>query len=395
MIIKRAMTAHLESLAQQFPVIAVFGPRQSGKTTLTKETFPRYLYVTMEDIDLRMIAKNDPRGFLASYSKCEGVIIDEIQEVPELLSYMQGIVDQRYRPGFFIITGSQNFLMQEKITQTLAGRIALLTLLPLSVNELLQAKCNILDLNEQLIKGFYPRLYVQPIKVQTWFANYIATYVERDVRQILNISDTLTFQRFLKLCAARIGNILNYAEIARDCGIAVQTAKSWISILESSYIIKLVSPFYKNFNKRLIKSPKIYFYDTALVCSLLGIKEASDLSINPIRGALFESFVMSELFKYFYNHNEQPQIFFWRDVQGHEVDVVIEKSFEKIIPVEIKSGMTIHGDFFKGLIDWAKITETAGEASYIVYGGNDRLEYKKSHIIPWNLIDAMLDEVYR
>jgi uncharacterized protein len=249
MIIRRRLTPYLKKLANQFPVVAVMGPRQSGKTTLAKETFPNYAYVTLEDLDRRIAAKEDPRGFLASYANRYGVIIDEIQEVPELLSYMQGIVDQGYRPGYFILTGSQHFLMYEKITQTLAGRIALLTLLPLSVEELRSTHMLLEDLESQLIKGFYPRLYSQPIDVQTWCSNYISTYVEKDVRQVLQISDVVLFQRFLKLCAARVGNVVNYASLARDADISPNTAKAWISILETSFIIKLLSPYYQNFNK--------------------------------------------------------------------------------------------------------------------------------------------------
>src|SRR5690606_276113 len=246
MKIKRTIAQYLKELARQFSAVAVLGPRQSGKTTLVKETFPNYAYVTLEDIDKKMLAYEDPRGFLEAYSHHEGVIIDEAQEAPELFSYMQGIIDKEYKPGFFILTGSQNFLMHEKITQTLAGRIALLTLLPLSVYELEQAKLLPNDVESLIIKGFYPQLYTQAIDVRTWCANYINTYVEKDVRQLLNITDLLVFGKFLKLCAARIGNLINYADLARDCDISAHTAKKWISILETSYIIKLLPPYYKN-----------------------------------------------------------------------------------------------------------------------------------------------------
>lgn len=394
MIIKRDITPHLITLSQQFPVVAVMGPRQSGKTTLVKETFPQYAYVTLEDLDKRAAAKDDPRSFFATYSQYIGLIIDEIQEVPELLSYMQGIVDQEYRPGYFIITGSQHFLMYEKITQTLAGRIALLTLLPLSVHELKTANMLPKDAASVLIKGFYPRLYSQPIPVQTWCSNYISTYIEKDVRQVLNISDVIAFQGFLKLCAARIGNMLNYADIARDAGISLNTAKAWISILEASYIIKLLPPYYKNFNKRVIKSPKIYFYDSALVCALLGIRTIEELHTHPLKGPLFESFVISEFFKYSYNQNQQPQIYFWRDVQGHEIDAIIEKTFDQTIPIEIKASMTFSDNFFRGLLDWQNITQQANIPSYAVYGGNENLERKNGRIFAWDSIAKMLQEVY-
>lgn len=394
MMIKREITIHLKTLATQFPVVAVMGPRQSGKTTLVRETFPDYAYVSLEDVDRRLMAKDDPRGFLATYSQRKGVIIDEVQEVPELLSYMQGIVDQSYRPGYFIITGSQHFLMYEKITQTLAGRIALLSLLPLSVSEIMEAKQLPSDINSLLLKGFYPRLYSQPVPSQVWCSNYLSTYVEKDVRQVLKITDVITFQRFLKLCAARIGNLLNCAELARDCDISPNTAKEWISVLETSYIIKLVYPYYKNFNKRIIKSPKLFFYDTALICLLVGISTPEELAIHPIKGAIFESFVMSEIFKYNFNNNKLPQIYFWRDLQGHEIDVIIEKSINKTIPVEIKSGMTINDNFFKGLVGWKEITNQSEVKSYVVYGGSESFEQKKGHVFSWGSITDMLLEIY-
>jgi len=388
------MKKELLHLAEQFSAIAVMGPRQSGKTTLVKETFPEYAYVSLEDVDKRLAATDDPRGFLRSFDRRNGVIIDEIQEVPELFSYMQGIIDEAYRPGHFVITGSQNFLMHEKITQTLAGRIALLTLLPLSVSELTAANLANGSFEDFFVKGFYPQLYAQNISVKAWFSNYISTYVERDVRQVLKISDVITFQRFLKLCAARVGNLINYAELARDCDISGATAKAWMSVLETSFLIKLLYPYYKNFSKRVIKSPKLYFYDPALVCALLGIRSAEELSVHPLRGALFESFVISEMFKYSYNHAELPQLYFWRDVQGHEIDCVIEKSFDHVIPVEIKVGMTIKPDFFKGLIDWQDITKQGAVQSYVVYGGNENIERKQGHVFGWENISSMLDEIY-
>lgn len=394
MFIQRTITAHLKNLAKQFPVVAVMGPRQSGKTTLVKAIFPEYAYITMEDLDKRRIAKEDPRGFFATYAHYKGIIIDEIQEVPELLSYMQGIVDQEYRPGYFILTGSQNFLMYEKITQTLAGRIALLTLLPLSVQELRDAHLLPSDCESLLIKGLYPRLYAQPIDIQIWCANYINTYVEKDVRQVLNISDVVTFQRFLKLCAARSGNLLNYAELARDCDISPNTAKAWISILETSYIIKLLYPYHNNFSKRVIKSPKLYFYDPSLICSLLGIKTSEDLFMHPFKGAIFESCIISEMFKYNYNNAMAPEIYFWRDVQGHEIDSVIETSFGVTVPIEIKAGKTINPSFFKGLEDWRDITQQQKVLSYVVYGGDENFELATANVFTWKSIDQMLQKIY-
>jgi uncharacterized protein len=393
MIIEREISPHLKKLSQEFPVVAVLGPRQSGKTTLVKETFKNYAYVTLEDLDKRTAAQEDPRGFFATYAQKEGLIIDEVQEVPELLSYMQSIVDSQYRPGFFILTSSQNFLLHKKITQTLAGRIALLTLLPLSVQELKKANLLPSQIESLLIKGFYPRLYAQQIDTQVWFANYITTYIEKDVRQVLNISNVISFQRFIKLCAARVGNLLNYAEIARDADISPNTAKAWISILEASYVIKLLYPYHKNFNKRVIKSPKIYFYDTAIVCSLLGIRTPEELFTHPLKGALFESFVISEMFKYTYNNNMVPHIYFWRDVQGHEIDGIIEKSYNAIIPVEIKSGMTISKDFFKGLSEWQNISGQADRETYVVYGGAENVIRHNTQILSWHSVADLMAQI--
>jgi len=394
-MIKREITPYLEKLAQQFPVVAVIGPRQSGKTTLVKQTFPQYAYITLEDVDTRRMAKEDPRGFFAVYAQYSGIIIDEIQEVPELLSYMQGIVDVINRPGYFIVTGSQHFLMYEKITQTLAGRIALLTLLPLSVSEIQDAGLLPSSVELLMLKGGYPRLYAQTIDVQIWASNYINTYVERDVRQVLRITDVVAFQRFLKLCAARVGNVVNYANLARDADISLNTAKAWISILETSFIIKLLQPYYNNFNKRVIKAPKLYFYDTALVISLLGIKTVEELSLSTFKGSLFESFVISEFYKYNYNNSQVPQLYFWRDVQGHEIDCIIEKSITELYPVEMKSSMTVNERFFKELHDWQKITKQVVMPSYAVYGGKEDHQYQNMYVTSWKHIKDMLQKIYK
>lgn len=393
-MIYREITPQLIELANQFPAIAIMGPRQSGKTTLAQEVFKDYIYVSMEELDIRRYALSDPRGFLASFEQAKGVIIDEIQQVPELFSYIQGIIDKAYKPGFFILTGSQNFLLHEKISQTLAGRIALLTLLPLSIQELKQADLLPKTLDDCMLHGFYPRTYDQPINYQTWFNNYISTYVEKDVRDVLKISDVATFQRFIRVCAARIGSLLNYADIARDCDISLNTAKAWISILESSYIIKLLQPYYKSYNKRLIKTPKLYFYDTGIACALLGIRSSQELNINPMRGHLFESLMMSELFKYNFNHNLVQNLYFWRDVQGHEIDCILEKSYDKIIPIELKSSMTISPDFFKGLASWNKITQQEVH-SYVLYGGNDYRARQSEEIFSWREVNKLLDKIYQ
>lgn len=389
-MIYRSMTSVLKKAATQFPIVGVMGPRQSGKTTLTKSTFPLYKYITLEDLDIKLQAKEDPRKFFATYAQGPGLIIDEIQEVPELFSYLQGIVDKEHKPGFFIITGSQNFLMHEKITQTLAGRIALLTLLPLTIEELKNAHF-LQDSPEPLmIKGLYPRVYAYELDLDLWFSNYVSTYIERDVRQIINIGDIIAFQKFLKLCAAHTGNIVNYASLARDCDITPHTAKAWLSVLEASYIIKLLPPYYKNYNKRVIKSPKMYFYDPGLVTFLLGLRNAQDLYTHPLRGALFETLIISELHKHYYNEGKIPPLYFWRDVQGHEIDCIVEKSFDKLLSIEIKSSMTIMSGAFKGLIDWNTITEQSSESSFLVYAGTEEQQRTDGRVVPWNYVKNIL-----
>lgn len=382
------MESKLKSLATQFPVVAIMGPRQSGKTTLARATFSDFHYISLEEFKDREFATSDPKSFLETYSHHKGLILDEIQEAPSLLSYMQGYVDKNNKPGLFIITGSQNFLLNEKITQTLAGRVAILTLLPLSITELLSYKETI-TLDELLFTGGYPRLYsdlnVSPLDL---YPSYVKTYVEKDVRQIRNVEDLVTFQRFMGLCAGRIGQILNIASLASDCGISVPTAKSWISILAASYIIFLLQPHNKNFNKRLIKSPKLYFYDSGLACSILKI-ESKDQLINYYgRGNLFESFIISELQKQRYNIGREPNLYFWRDKTGHEVDCIIEKAMT-LIPVEIKSGKTISRDFFDGLDYWCELSGNNPELSFLIYGGDEDQTRSNAKVLGWRSVDKI------
>lgn len=388
MIISRKMQSVLLKSAQQYPVVAVLGPRQSGKTTLTQQTFPDYDYVSMSDLDSRIQAQQDPRKFFARYESSKGLIVDEMQEVPELFSYMQGVVDRSKKLGFFIITGSSNFLLMKNITQSLAGRIAILELWPLSMQELDAAKLKKYKLEEILWRGMYPRLYVHDVDPSTWYANYITTYVERDVRQLLQVGDIVSFQKFLKLCAARVGNLLNYADLARDCDISPNTAKAWISILQTSFIITLLHPYYKNFSKRVVKTPKLYFNDVGLACRLLDIEDFNELFVHSMRGALFENFVINEFCKSECNLGKKPQLYFWRDVQGHEIDCIIEKSQTILIPVEVKSGMTVQPKFYKELIDWNEITGQS-TLGYIVYAGDQTFEGSHAQIVAWNNIDKI------
>jgi uncharacterized protein len=379
-MITRQVASTLTLLAQQFPVVALLGPRQSDKATLAQSSFSNYRYVSLENSDIRALALNDPRGFLENLTQEIGVILDEFQHVPVLLSYMQTIVDRAYRPGYFILTGSQNFLLNEAITQSLAGRIGIITLLPLSIAEL---KANNLlpdMLDTCVFNGGYPRIYSQNFTPSVWYPNYIQTYIERDVRQLKNITDLMLFQKFIQLCAGRIGQLLNLVSLSNDCGISVKTTQAWLSVLEASYILFFLQPYYKNFSKRLIKSPKLYFYDTGLACSLLGIESQQQLFGHYLRGGLVESLIISEFKKYFYNSGRVPRVYFWRDSQGHEIDCIIERGLE-MIPVEIKAGYTITSDYFVGLDYWYRLTNTTG--GFIVYAGPETLKTVRGTLVNW------------
>ncbi len=321
-MITRVISDKLKSLYRKFPVVSVVGPRQSGKTTLVKNVFPRLKYVSLEELDNREFALRDPRGFLSTYDN--GAIIDEAQRVPDLFSYIQTEVDKKDSPGQFILTGSQNILLHENVSQTLAGRVAILRLLPFSLEELKNTPYGSWQSDRYIYTGFYPRIYDKKINPADWYPNYIQTYVEKDVRLMKNISDLNTFQKFIKLCAGRTGQILNLSSLGNECGITHNTAKSWLSILEAGYIIFLLKPYHKNFNKRLIKMPKLYFYDTGLACFLLGIQNTSQLATHYLRGSLFESFVLSELIKERFNKGIEPNCYYWRDKTGNEIDCVIE-----------------------------------------------------------------------
>jgi uncharacterized protein len=389
-MISRILSKELKEVAKYFPVVSVYGPRQSGKTTLTRMTFPDYKYVNLENPNIRKMILQDPRDFLEQVSKEEGVILDEIQNTPDLLSYIQTYVDEHEKTGFFILTGSHNLLLNQSISQSLAGRVAILTLLPFSIDEL--RKKNILPESEltSVLHGFYPRVIAEKQPYQKWYSSYINTYVERDVRQLQNITNLSLFQDFIGLCAGRIGQLLNITALANDCGISVNTAKGWLSLLESSYIIFTLRPYYKNFNKRIVKSPKIYFYDTGLACSLLGIETEEQLAKHYLRGGLFESFILSDLRKKFYNKDKRPSMYFWRDHQGLEVDCVIERA-NKLTPIEIKSSKTMNTAFFDEISTWNKISKNDPKDSFVVYAGKDPHIFKKISLISWNQIDKILD----
>lgn len=381
-MIQRQAGEKAKSLASQFKAVAIMGPRQSGKTTLARLCFPEKTYVTLENPGTRSFAIEDPQGFLDQYG--DGAILDEIQRAPDILSYLQQRLDETEERGKFVLTGSNNLLLLEKITQTLAGRVSYLELLPFSIRELKAVEGALSSLNTLILKGGYPPVQAQGIHPEDWFSAYVRTYVERDVRQIRNVENLLQFERLLSLCAARTGQQLNYSNLAVETGVDVKTVQAWLGILQASYIVFLLPPFYKNFNKRIVKSPKLYFYDTGLASYLLRIQQAEALFQHPYRGALFENLVVSELIKNRFNQGRRSNLYYWRDNAGHEIDVVIDNGME-LTPVEAKSGSTITGDYFKGLAYWQKLSGT--KKGVVFYGGDERQERSTGVTVePWRAL---------
>ncbi len=385
-MIDRLVGKNITRLAGKFPVISITGPRQSGKTTLSKMCFPTYDYVNLEMPDSRSFAQSDPRHFLDRFEK--GVIIDEIQYVPELFSYIQGIVDEHSKTGQFIITGSQNFLLMEKISQSLAGRVAIVNLLPFSIDELESEKLLPKNYERYIFNGSYPRIYDKKIASPDFYPSYIQTYLERDVRNISNIMNLTLFKTFLEIAAGRIGQIINFTSISNELGVDQKTVKNWFSILEASFIVFFIRPYTKNYNKRLIKSPRMYFFDTGLVCSLLGINRYEDVSRHFLRGSLFENLIFTELMKSNFNQIRQSRLYFWRDNTGNEIDCIMQMGdTEKVI--EIKSGTTITSDFFKGLEYYRRLSGLPEDNFYLVYGGRSGHSRSVAKILGWTELSEL------
>lgn len=379
-----------------FPVLAILGPRQSGKTTLVQEVFSQHAFVSLEHPGAREFALSEPEKFLATHENKHGIIIDEFQYAPALLSYIQLAVDSRARKSYFILTGSQNFLMNQAITQSLAGRVGILNLLPLSLAELKNNKLLDRDIQEVIFNGFYPRLYNEDFTPEKLYPSYLQTYVERDVRQLINVGDLSTFQKFISRCAARVGNLLNLSDLSTVCGVSTTTAKRWISLLQASYIIFLLEPHFKNFNKRLTKMPKLYFYDTGLACNLLRIASAKDLFISPYWGPMVECFVIADIAKQYYNQGTRPPIYFWRDQNGRlEIDCLIDQG-TSLTPVEIKASQTIVSDFFDGLANWSKLAHQTQEATsdgVLVYTGTKTQSRTHGHVVPWKDVADLVSNI--
>ena len=398
-MLQRTLTRTLRQRATQYPVVTLTGPRQSGKTTLVRSAFPKHAYASLEDPELRAFADSDPRGFLRQFRG--PVILDEAQRVPDLFSYIQILADEENRPGRFILSGSQNFLLLRSISQSLAGRTAVLHLLPFSLAELLErAPFPVEKLGLELprpkrkrgegmlatlFRGFYPRIHDRDLEPEVWLADYVRTYVERDVREIINVTDLEAFGRFLRLCAGRNSQLLNLSSLANDCGVTHTTAGRWLSILEASFLVRLLRPHHRNFGKRLIKAPKLYFLDTGLLCYLLRIRSPEELAFHASRGAIFESFVVSELTKGFIHRGMEPDLYFWRDAAGHEVDLVIDRGSE-LVPLEVKAGETVTGDFFRGLTFFRDLAGNPTGPAGLVYGGGRTFTQHGVKVYSWGVL---------
>ena len=397
-MLRRHLTEALCAAAALNPCVTLTGPRQSGKTTLVRALFPDHLYLSLEAPDLRARAIEDPRGFLAQGDR---LILDEIQRAPDLLSYIQILVDEDDRSGRFILTGSQNILLMESVSQTLAGRTALVRLYPLSLAELLErppVDAEHLDgddaggaaavpdrsLWKTLVDGFYPRIHDRGVPAGEWLADYLRTYIERDLREVMQVSDLRSFERFMRLAAAHTGQELNLTGLASDVGITQQTAKRWLAALEIGYLATTLPPHHASYRKRLRKRPRLHFLDTGLACYLLDIRDAATLERHPLRGAIFESFVVSELIKSFAARRRDAPLYFWRDATGHEVDVLIDTG-GRVIPLEVKSGRTVAADAVDGLVWWTSISGNPNRGGVLVHGGSERFEFKGVRVLPWFL----------
>ncbi len=388
-IVPREADKMCVKLAETFPVVAITGPRQSGKTTLAQTTFPNKQYVSLEDPDVREVALSDPRGFLSAL--IDGAIIDEVQRAPKLFSYLQGIIDKDRINGRFILTGSHQFLLDQQISQSLAGRAGYLKLLPLSYRETRHGTGIKLNSNEMLWKGFFPSTAIHGADPRLWYGAYVQTYLERDVRQLINVRDLSSFQTFLRLCAGRTGSLLDIGALCNEASVDYKTAKRWLSVLEASYVIHLLKPYHSNYRKRLIKTPKLYFLDTGLVSWLLGIKEHSQLEQHPLRGHVFETLVFSEVLKYQYNQAEPSNLFFWRDSHKNEIDFLLDRGLSRLA-IEVKSGQTLNASFFAGLDYWKRLDPDRNDETLLIYSGDEVINPYRGHkIANWRNLEIALE----
>lgn len=382
MLVSREIVSAIKKIAPMYPIIALTGPRQSGKTTLLKNLFPDYRYISLENPDNRNFAESDPNGFLKEFHS--DVIFDEVQRVPELFSYIQNIVDDRSgEMGIYVLSGSQNFHLMHSITQSLAGRVAIFKLFPFDFTEL--GKVGLLEEGylQSLIKGFYPAIYDREITSRIFYSNYIETYINRDISELVAIRDLRIFQNFLSFCAARAGQLLNLNALANECGITQPTAKTWLSALKQSFITFQLYPYHKNYNKRIVKTPKLYFYDTGLLCHLLKISKTESLLTNPIKGALFENMMIAEYVKQMHHQNNTQDLWFWRDAARNEIDLMVDKGDQMDI-IEFKASQTIKTQMFDGLAKFEEISQIKNLNKSLVYGGNTSQKRSAGNLVSWS-----------
>ena len=390
MYIKRQAEKTVVELLKKYPAVALVGPRQSGKSTMARNILKNYPYYSLEDLDEREFATSDPRSYLERFKN--GGIIDEIQKVPQLISYLQSFLDNKQNKKPIILTGSAQLTLLSNITQTLSGRIAIVELLPLAFLEIKKMKIAPKSLEQLFYTGLYPKLYKEKINPSDWYYDYTKTYLERDVRDILKVHNLGTFQKFIKMCASRAGQILNFSSLANDCGIAHSTAEAWLNILEATFIVTRIQSHHRNFSKRLIKAPKLYFYDTGLLCFLLGIASSEEIKTHSFRGAIMENWVAMEIIKSQTNMHKPSNIYFWRDNKGVEVDFIIEQG-EKLFPIEVKSGKTINSDYFKNISYWLKLAKNKAKNGSIIYAGTESQKRTEFEIYGWEFIDKLIDAI--
>ncbi len=384
-MINRTIADCIKTVEGKYPVVTITGPRQGGKTTLIKSLFPDLPYFSMETPDVRLQVSENPKEIFARYG--HRMVLDEVQRTPEILSYIQTIVDEDPN-AFFVLSGSHNMLMMENVSQTLAGRTAIFYLLPFSMAELDSAGIMPEKYEELLFKGAYPRLHDKHLDPVGFYQSYIETYVQRDVRQVKNVGNLNLFSRFLSMCAGHAGQIVNYSTLANQVGISVNTAQNWLSILETSFIVYQLNPYFRNFNKRIVKSPKLYFYDTGLACSLLRINSLDALEGYYQKGSLFENFVVNEISKTYYNKGSRPPIYFWRDSTGREIDLVLDLG-GRLMPIEVKSGRTFNADFFKNIEWWENVADVPVEKGIAIYGGDDDWETAHGELVSWKNLSKL------
>lgn len=382
---QRKMLPELQSLATQFRVITLIGPRQAGKTTLCKLAFPDYQYVSMEDPDIRFYAEEDPRAFLKEYRS--HVIIDEVQRVPSLLSYIQSIVDEDAIPAQFVLTGSHQLKLKEAISQSLAGRTALLSLLPLSFEEIPEPYDTV---EQSLLNGFMPGKLAQNINTSHYYRSYFQTYIERDVSQLINLKDSVKFENFVRLCAGRVGQLFNHASLATEVGVSAPTIHEWLSVLEASFVVFRLQPYFENFGKRMTKSPKLYFVDTGLAAWLLGIENERQMQRDPLKGNLFENMMVIDALKARLNRGKEPRMYFFRDSHGNEVDLVMQ-SGRQLIPVEIKSSQTWQNSYLKGLKYFEKLVGDRSLKGTVIYAGEQERDSEHYRLLSYSHISSICE----